>query len=56
MILAARGLPEGEIAQLLGRTVGAVRTKAAHNRVSLARDPSPGTVRQALPWERRPRS
>ena len=53
--LAARGVPEAEIARLLGRTVGAVRTKAAHQRLSLRRAAPPiGPRRQALPWERRP--
>jgi hypothetical protein len=50
--LAARGVPETEIARILGRTVTAVRTKAAHNRVALIRDSTTGPERQALPWER----
>jgi len=50
--LAARGVPENEIARTLGRTVAAVRTKAAHNRITLPRDSSTGPERQALPWER----
>ncbi|AMY10569.1 hypothetical protein LuPra_03805 [Luteitalea pratensis] len=50
--LAVRGVPEGEIARILGRTVAAVRTKAAHNRVTLVRDSTAGPERQPLPWER----
>ena len=51
--LAVRGVPEDEIARILGRTVAAVRTKAAHNRVALFRENTTGPERQALPWERR---
>lgn len=54
--LSARGVPEGEIARILGRTVAAVRTKAAHNRISLLRDTTTGPERQPLPWERPPQS
>jgi DNA-directed RNA polymerase specialized sigma24 family protein len=50
--LAVRGVPEAEIARMLGRTVGAIRTKAAHNRLTLVREISTGPERQALPWER----
>ena len=53
--LAARGVPETEIARMLGRTVAAVRTKAAHNRIAVPRDSTTGPERQPLPWERRPR-
>jgi DNA-binding NarL/FixJ family response regulator len=51
--LAARGLSEAEIARALGRTVAAVRTKAAHNRIALPRDSTTGPERLPLPWERR---
>ena len=51
-MLAKRGLLEVEIARLLGRTVEAVRTKAAHHRLTLHREPATGPIRQALPWER----
>ena len=50
--LALRGVPEDEIARTLGRTVAAVRTKAAHNRVPLLRENTTGPERQVLPWER----
>ena len=50
--LAARGVPEAEIARLLGRTTTAIRTKAAHNRLRLVREITTGPERQALPWER----
>ena len=50
--LAARGVPEAEIARLLERTVGAVRTKAAHQWLTLRRGAPIGPRRQALPWER----
>jgi len=52
--LAARGVPETEIARILGRTIAAVRTKAAHNRLNLVRDSTTGPERQSLPWERSP--
>jgi hypothetical protein len=51
--LALRGVPEDEIARILGRTVAAVRTKAAHNRLALLRENTTGPERLALPWERR---
>ena len=50
-MLAKDGVLESEIARLLGRTVGAVRTKAAHQRLTLQREPAAGPARQALPWE-----
>jgi C4-dicarboxylate-specific signal transduction histidine kinase len=50
--LAVRGVPEAEIARVLGRTVAAVRTKAAHNRITLQRTSTAGPERQPLPWER----
>ena len=55
-ILSARGVPETEIARTLGRTVAAVRTKAAHNRLTLQRDTTNGSERLRLPWERPPHS
>jgi hypothetical protein len=54
--LAAHGESEESIARALGRTVLAVRTKAAHHRLTLRRDATTDPDRQALPWERRERS
>jgi len=42
--LAARGVPEDEIARTLGRTVRAVRTKAAHQRLWVLADIDIGFV------------
>lgn len=41
-----------EIARLLQRTVQAVRTKAAQERVALRLDALPGPRRAPFPWER----
>ena len=47
--------PIQELARALGRTVVAVRTKAAHERLPLAPDvPSSGPTRARAPWDRRP--
>ena len=49
--LAPHAPPE-EIARVLGRTLIAVRTKAAHKRIILTDDaPRPGPPRLRQPWE-----
>ena len=50
--LAARGLSVDAIARAPGRTVPAVRTKAAHHRLRLLGNSTSGPERQRLPWER----
>jgi DNA-directed RNA polymerase specialized sigma24 family protein len=43
-----------EIARALNRSVAAVRTKAAHQRVSLRTERRPGPARAPYPWEVEP--
>ena len=48
----SHGAPPEEIAAALGRTVSAVRTKAAQKRILLRNDaPRQGPPRLMLPWE-----
>jgi hypothetical protein len=47
-------LPARDIARALNRSVAAVRTKAAHQRVSLRREQRPGPTRDPYPWEIEP--
>lgn len=50
----APGTPVRELARLLERTVVAVRTKAAHERLSLLpEEEASGPPRARPPWERR---